>query len=317
MTKQNQIKKSSDTSENFNSNVNGTPFVEVNYELYEPRNYGIEYKDVNGEASECESMIKAGFHFILEGDKGLGKTLLINDLCTVLKTHMVPYNCSSSTSDSDLLGHTVIRKDGTFAFQLGILPIGIMCANKFGNAVIYLDEINALPTDTQKLINSVTDDRRMCLANSHIFRVNRGCTLTVIGTMNPLSYSGVNSLIEDLADRIMGKIINLPPDNIIKAIVDWKTMRADDIDRILLLANDIRNLRKNGSLDYSLSTRSLQQFANIYALRNPNPIVDTTNGAHDMAIRMALEMAVVFKMPTEEQRTIVKDKIGDVFGVEL
>jgi hypothetical protein len=36
-----------------------------------------------------------------------------------------------------------------------------------------------------------------------------------------------------------------------------------------------------------------------------------------MAIRMALEMAVVFKMPTEEQRTIVKDKIGDVFGVEL
>jgi len=304
--------KNNSRLESFNSNISGIPFVEINYDLYKPTRYaGLVYKDTNGEAVQCEAMIKAGYNFILEGEKGLGKTLMIHDLCYSMNIPIVPFNCSSATSEEDLLGRTVVTKDGTFAFQLGVLPIGVMCANKFGRAVIYLDECNAPNPDIQKVLNPIADDRRSCIANNHIFKVNEGCQLVIIGTMNPLSYSGVNSLNEDLVSRFMGMVIKTPPQETMKAIIDWKKVPAEDADRLLILAQDIRNLRNNGSVDYSLSTRDMQQFAVLYSTT-----VDNMQD-HIMAIRRALEMTVLFKMPTEDQRESVKNTIKDVFGVEL
>lgn len=311
MTKQQQDKQDNPKLENFNSNVNGIPFVDINYDLYKPTQYGgLVYKDIDGEAVQCERLIKAGQHFILEGEKGLGKTLMVNDLCFSMDMRLVAYNCSSATSESELLGQTIITKDGTFAFQLGVLPIGIMCANKFGKAVIYLDECNTPNPDVQKILNSITDDRRMCIANNHVFKVNEGCQLVVIGTMNPLSYSGVNSLNEDLISRFMGKVIKTPQRDVLKSIIDWKKVPDENIESLLTLAEDIRNLRNTGTVDYSLSTRDMQQFATLYSLT----VADTTP---ENALRTALEMTVSFKMPTEEQRASVNGAIKDVFGVIL
>lgn len=310
MKTQTETKQDNSTLESFNSNMNGVPFVEINYDLYKAKLYGLTYKDVDGEAVRAEQLIRSGFHFILEGDKGLGKTLLVNDLCHTLEVPLVPINCSSATTEQDLLGHTVIRRDGTFAFQLGIIPIGILCANKFGKAVIYADECNTPNPDVQKIWNSVLDDRRMCIANNHIFRVNEGCQLTVIGTMNPLSYSGVNAMNEDLISRFVGEVIKLPSKETLKTIINWGKLPSEDADRLLTLSEDVRNLRNSGTVDYSLSTRDMQQFANVYTVA-----LDTMY--HQDAINMALRMTVLFKMPTEEQRESVKNIVKDIFGVTM
>lgn len=313
MTNKTFIKDSSDTLETFNSNVNvkGMPFVDINFDIYEPRDYGITYKDVNGEAVLLESLIKAGFHTILEGDKGLGKTLMVHDICHSLKIPIVPINCSSATTREDLLGHVVIQKDGTFAFKLGVIPTAILLANSHPTkrVVIYQDEPNTMNPDVQKIWNSVLDDRRSTIANDQIFRVNKDSILVVVGAMNPISYSGVNALNEDYISRFGFQEIKMPSKDTLLSICEWKDLPEEDQHGLLSLSESIRNLRNQGVVDYSLSTRDMNQFATIYS-------VSTKNGCnHIEAITNAVHTTVIGKMPTVEQRQSVRPLVNDVWGI--
>ena len=72
-----------------------------------------------------------------------------------------------------------------------MLPTIIKIANNFGGAVLILEEINALTTQMQKLLNGILDWRKSIYVEKigkHV-KLNKGVKLLVIGTMNPSSYS--------------------------------------------------------------------------------------------------------------------------------
>ena len=68
----------------------------------------------------------------MEGEKGIGKTMAVTEVCAKTDTAMVAFSCSSGTTMGDILGREHLY-NGNSVFQLGVLPIAILTANKSPN----------------------------------------------------------------------------------------------------------------------------------------------------------------------------------------
>ncbi|MFM7857932.1 MAG: AAA family ATPase, partial [Flammeovirgaceae bacterium] len=98
-----------------------------------------------------------------------------------------------------------------------------------------LDEINATEHEVMKILNRPTDKRRSVFANGKLYKLNGNNKLAIVGTMNPLTYAGVNSLTEDLRSRFIGDIITYPTPKQLEAVIDWQTIPVESVKDPLTL----------------------------------------------------------------------------------
>jgi MoxR-like ATPase len=285
------------------------PTAEIDYDNYTPVKWGVEYIQLADEADELEECMLNGMNYLIEGDKGLGKTQLVHNLAYKHQTPIVTLNCSDGTKIGDLIGRPQINEFGSY-FQLGVLPTAIEVANNSKNkrAVLYMDEFNALQHEIQKATNSVTDGRRSITANGKMYRLNQGVKLAVVATMNPSTYSGVNTLTEDSRSRFIGSVWEYPSNESLKDIVNWAGIPVETVvDPMLQLVQNIHNLRINADVDYSLSPRDIVQFADCYRMWT-----DSTLGK---PLVRSLRNTVLAKFSDLTQRELVKKQIQEIFGV--
>lgn len=283
------------------------PTAEIDFDNYKPVKWGVEYIQLSDEADELEQCMLAGMNYLIEGDKGLGKTQLVHNLAFKHNIPIVTLNCSDGTKVGDLIGRPQINEFGSY-FQLGVLPTVIEVVNRYKHGILYLDEFNALQHEIQKATNSVTDGRRSIVANGKTYRLNEGVKLSVIATMNPSTYSGVNTLTEDARSRFIGAIWDYPTSESLKQIVDWSGIPVETVvDPMLQLVQNIHNLRINADVDYSLSPRDIVQFAECYRMWT-----DSTLGK---PLVRSLRNTVLSKFSDLAQRELVKKQIAEIFGV--
>jgi MoxR-like ATPase len=295
------------TKVNDKDRVYRVPIAEIDFTNYKPVKWGVKYVQLTDEADELEQCMLTGMNYLIEGDKGLGKTQLVHNLCVKHDMAIVSLNCSDGTKIGDLIGRPQINEFGSY-FQLGVLPTAIEVANHFGRATLYMDEFNALQHEIQKATNSVTDGRRSITANGKVFRLNEGVKLSVIATMNPSTYSGVNTLTEDSRSRFIGAIWDYPTNDSLKKIVDWSGIPVETVvDPMLQLVQNIHNLRTNADVDYSLSPRDIAQFTECYRMWT-----DSTLGK---PLVRSLRNTVLSKFSDLAQRELVKKQIAEIFGV--
>jgi MoxR-like ATPase len=301
--------KSLQTSKDGETRTYRVPTAEIDYSNYEPVKWGVDYIQLDDEADELEQCMLAGLNYLIEGDKGLGKTQLVHNLAHKHGTPIVTLNCSDGTKIGDLIGRPQINEYGSY-FQLGVLPTAIEVANKSVNkrAVLYMDEFNALQHEIQKATNSVTDGRRSISANGKIYRLNDGVKLAVVATMNPATYSGVNTLTEDARSRFIGSVWEYPSNDSLKEIVNWVGIPVESVvEPMLQLVQNIHNLRINADVDYSLSPRDIVQFTDCYRMWT-----DSTLGK---PLERSLRNAVLSKFSDLTQRELVRKQITEIFGV--
>lgn len=285
------------------------PTADIDFDTYLPHKWGVEYIELEDEARELETCILKGENYLVEGDKGLGKTQLVNNICVKHNIPIVTLNCSDGTRIGDLIGRPQINEYGSY-FQLGVLPTAIEVANHFGKALLYLDEFNALPHEIQKATNSITDDRKSITVNGKAYRLRQGVTLTVVATINPATYAGVNTLTEDAKSRFVGAIWEYPSSDNLRKVVNWEGVPEEEVRAPLLtLTQNIHNLRLNADVDYSLSPRDLDQFARMYRLWSESELKNP--------LKRALKNAIVSKFSDIGQRELVKKQIQEIFGVEV
>ena len=285
------------------------PTAEIDYDNYIPVKWGVEYVQLSDEADELEQCMLNGMNYLIEGDKGLGKTQLVHNLAHKHLMSIVALNCSDGTKIGDLIGRPQINEFGSY-FQLGVLPTAIEVANKYKSAILYLDEFNALQHEIQKATNSVTDGRRSIVANGKTYRLNKGVKLSVIATMNPSTYAGVNTLTEDARSRFIGAVWEYPSNESLKQIVDWSGIPVETVvDPMLQLVQNIHNLRINADVDYSLSPRDVVQFTDCYRMWT-----DSTLGK---PLVRSLKNTVLSKFSDLSQRELVKKQIQEIFGVTV
>lgn len=198
---------------------------------------------------------------LLSGPKGIGKTLLFHHWAFRAQMPYISLDCSEETKDRQLKGGFVILPDGSTVFVLGKLASAIVAANIYGQAVVVLEEINALPPQQQKNLNPFTDFRRKIEIPElgwHL-EVQDDASLLIAATMNKAAYGGTYDLNEDLKSRFNEIDLPYPSAEAEKEILRGAVPRMQPHDSVLEMLIRIAQQTRQEQTAYSLSPRDLVQ----------------------------------------------------------
>ncbi|WP_020471326.1 AAA family ATPase [Zavarzinella formosa] len=138
-----------------------------------------------------------GGHVLLEGVPGLGKTLLVRTLASVLDLKFSRVQFTPDLMPSDILGTNIITEhEGrrAFSFQAGPIFAQILLA----------DEINRATPKTQSALLEAMQEHRVTIAGTqHILEE----PFFVLATQNPIEQEGTYPLPEAQLDRFFFKLI--------------------------------------------------------------------------------------------------------------
>lgn len=136
-------------------------------------------------------------HALLEGFPGLGKTLLVRTLSSLLGLDFKRIQCTPDLMPSDITGTYIIEEtEGKKKFEFSQGPV-------FTN-ILLADEINrATPKSQSALLESMQE--RQVTAGRETFILDR--PFMVLATQNPLEMEGTYPLPEAQTDRFLLKIM--------------------------------------------------------------------------------------------------------------
>lgn len=158
-------------------------------------------KVIVGQEDVVEGVLTAllcGGHVLLEGVPGLGKTMLVRTLSSVLDLKFNRIQFTPDLMPADIIGTNLIEEDEQgrkrFEFQPGPLFTQILLA----------DEINRATPKTQSALLEAMQEKSVTVAN-------RTYTLEepyfVLATQNPLEMEGTYPLPEAQLDRFFFKLL--------------------------------------------------------------------------------------------------------------
>jgi MoxR-like ATPase len=287
--------------------------IPINFSEYDPKNIDVwdTYVPIGNEKEKVTIAIKnAKFPYLIESEKGQGKTLLIHTICKENNIALVQEPVGSGTKKYDLIGSKEIIQSN-IVFNLGILPRAIEVANYFGHACLYCDEGNAQDHEIQKWWNSICDGRKSVFANGKKYKLNDNCKLSIVWTINPVGYAGVNTMTEDLRSRFIGSIWNYPTNEELEKVIDWEEIPDERVRKPLLtLIQDIHALKMKGDVEYSLSIRDTAQFCEYFR------DMLSRKSVQDVIYDTILEVILV-KFSDPAEREMVRIRANDTFGITL
>jgi midasin (ATPase involved in ribosome maturation) len=275
-----------------------------------------DYTETGNEFHVFDSHFEIGKPILIEGPKGCGKSLALAKWASERGLPFITFDCSEGVKEGHLVGTLIVReKNGvrTTPFHMGILPTIIKIANRHGGAVLVLEELNALTTQMQKLLNSILDWRKSIYVEkvgSHV-KVGKDVKLLVAATMNPSSYSGVNEINDDLLSRFTCRAWDYPTMTEEKKILKSKTKKvpAETVKKLLKLAQETRAAEKRGDITHSISTRELADMLAIYPAYGKwceNPLTEIINE----------DIRGMYRQD-EDAWKLVKSRIESIFGREV
>jgi MoxR-like ATPase len=241
---------------------------------------------------------------LLVGETGTGKTSAVRYICAKTNTPFRRINLNGSTTVDDMVGRTLLDKDGTYWID-GVL----LDAMKKGH-VLLVDEINAgLPEVLFILHALLDDDQKVTLMEKDGAVVRPHPDFRLVATMNPPhAYVGTKMLNKALLSRFA-----------IIAEVDFSSMAqekkilqtrfpdrkvVDDaiIDRMTKFAEMQRKAYAKGATELVISTRDLIHWVFLAEKLNDIP--------------RACLLAVINKAPMEERDALIAStKL--LFGLDI
>ena len=156
----------------------------------------VGYREVIDAALTC---LLCDGHALLEGVPGVGKTLLVNTLATVLDLKFNRIQFTPDLMPADVTGTTVINEDPStgrreLSFQRG--PV-------FANVVL-ADEINRATPKTQSAMLEAMQEHSVT-SGTTTYKLDP--PFIVLATQNPLEMEGTYPLPEAQLDRFLFKVI--------------------------------------------------------------------------------------------------------------
>ena len=249
-------------------------------------------KQVQETMDKIDRLQKMKYPCLLVGHAGVGKNQLINEVAHKNQQTVIKINCSGDMRTSSLLGRVTPSETGKFVWDDGL----IITAIREGHWLI-LDEINSLDADILFALHGLIDDGFITLANnSEVVMAHENFRL--FATMNPISYFGVKTLNQALADRFA--IIEVGFDEEIdQALIKQLKYGKDVQASLMMLIINIRNEYELQEISQNFGHRTL---SNVVRLCEYFDLMD------------ALNMAYCNKLP-ETQRASIKTLFKDLAQV--
>ena len=162
---------------------------------------------------QCFITLLAGGHGLLVGVPGLGKTLLVETLGTVLGLSEKRVQFTPDLMPADILGSEVLEENGgtrSFRFLPGPIFTQLLMA----------DEINRASPRTQSALLQAMQESRVSIAGAYHALPE---PFHVLATQNPIEQEGTYPLPEAQLDRFLMQINIDYPDNAAEREVILKT----------------------------------------------------------------------------------------------
>ncbi len=179
----------------------------------------------------------AGGHVLLEGNPGLGKTLLVRTLASCLDLEFSRIQFTPDLMPSDVTGTNVLLMDerggSTGRFELHRGPI-------FGQIVL-ADEINRATPKTQSALLEAMQEHAVTISGKrHALKE----PFFVLATENPIEMEGTYPLPEAQLDRFLIKVmVESPSEDELTAILSQTTGQPKPPPTPVLHQNDVLGLR--------------------------------------------------------------------------
>ena len=174
----------------------------------------------------------AGGHVLIEGVRGLAKTLTIKTTAAVLGGSFQRVQFTPDLVPSDLVGTRVYRPDkAEFDTELGPVFCNFLLA----------DEINRAPAKVQSALLEVMQEQQVTIGHN-TFEVPK--PFLVLATQNPIESEGTYPLPEAQVDRFMLKVlVDYPSHDEELTVVARSLEAAPDLAQVLSL-DDLQELQQ-------------------------------------------------------------------------
>jgi len=228
---------------------------------------------VESPQEELEGMADAfieGLHMMFEGPKGCGKTIAVAQFCFNTQLPMYRFNCSEGITEDDLVGCKEAI-EGNTVWVDGIIP---RWARTGG--ILFADEFNGASPSVMLWLHMGMDSGTIVLPTGE--KIDLHPTCRVVAAINPPEdYAGLEELNEATRDRYaLGLEFDyLPSADEQNVIMDQSGNFDSGLAReIVMLAGDLRRLKKDGGLGKDCSTRSLVQVMKLAKRQNQTKSVE-------------------------------------------
>lgn len=147
---------------------------------------------------------------MLKGHAGTGKDVLVKIFCARTRRMYFGFDCSKWTTDEDMT--QVILLDASEGATKTIkIPSAVLNAIQTPGSILYFNEFNAMPEDTQIFLHSLLDEKRSITLKTESGKVIKSDpSVLIAASMNP-GYKGTSDLQIATRSRMVEMEIGYPP----------------------------------------------------------------------------------------------------------